>query len=187
MDPDEFRDRPPVMTQAEINQVVQDSFNTLNQMRQNPAAFSEAAHVDLSRVAPMPPLIWNAQLAQSATARAVDMAQKDYCDHTDLNGVGPNAYARQAGYPLPDDWSGTLAANHIESLTCGPSLNGRVIMLKLIYDDGMEHQEAGHRQHLLGMNIFSRTHIHAGIGFAYNPKSRWSGFYVIHTAHPRRR
>src|SRR6185369_16155823 len=45
------------------------------------------------------------RLTQVARARAMDMAKRNYFDHVNPDGNGPNYLVRQTGYQLPSFWS----------------------------------------------------------------------------------
>jgi hypothetical protein len=59
---------------------------------------------------------WHPLLHAAARAHACDMAGRDYFDHTDPEGIGPNRRARDAGYVLAWWYDASDDANEIESL-----------------------------------------------------------------------
>jgi len=72
----------------------------LNLARHDPAAYQRIAGltVDLSGVAPRPPLAVNEQLMRSAELHADEMAQYDYLDHrSPVTGLWPKQLVRQQG------------------------------------------------------------------------------------------
>src|ERR1700751_3811273 len=68
----------------------------LNDARANPAAYGTAIGVDLSGVAPAPPLAFNDELMQAAQSHAQDMNERAYFDHTTPEGLDPGARITQA-------------------------------------------------------------------------------------------
>ncbi len=156
----------------------------LNRVRANPASFSAEIGLDLSRVAPRPPLRWDKRLAASARLRAGDLAKRNYFAHVNPEGLGPNHFARQAGYPLPELWPGGRG-NNIEALHGGTDASGgpEEAIRSLIRDAGVD--PPGHRIQLLGMNDFFAAHRDAGIGLAFEPGSKYQHYMAVHTAQPR--
>ena len=158
----------------------------LNRLRQNPRRFSTDMGVDLERVQPRPPLVWDSRLAASAQAKAEDMARRDYVGHFSPEGVGPGELARRQGYFLPLSWPDASEYNYIESISAGGARRAQDHIRNLIFDRGAPHTSpaANHRKHLLGMNRFWAAHVHVGMGFAYNPAARFKGYFVVHTGVP---
>ena len=158
----------------------------LNRIRQNPAAFSAAMGVDLGAVEKREPLVWDARLAASAQAKAEDMARRNYVGHFSPEGVGPGELARRQGYFLPLNWPDAAEYNYIESISAGSARMAEEHIRNLIFDRGAPHTSprANHRKHLLGMNKFWATHVHVGMGFAYNPGTKFKGSFVVHTGVP---
>ncbi|MBN2653197.1 MAG: CAP domain-containing protein [Spirochaetales bacterium] len=159
------------------------AFSYLNKIRTNPAEFSEELQINLSDVKPQNPLVWNEKLARAAENKAIDMATRDYFDHFTPEGVGPNKFAEAEGYFFPLEWPDIDTVNYNESLSGGSSRSGIEHIKNLIFDRGVPHSspQANHRKHLLGMNNFWEKHTDVGIGFAYNPKSKYKGYLVVMT------
>ncbi len=157
------------------------AFDYLNRVRANPQAFSGEIGISLAGIQPLPPLKWDERLARSARLRAEDMARRNYFGHVNPDGIGPNYYARQEGYRLPDFWPSARNANNIESISAGPE-SGSEHVVNLLYDQGAGNASAGHRIHLLGLNSFFSSHAYIGVGMAKNPKSTYGCYLVIHTA-----
>lgn len=112
----------------------------------------------------------NAILAQVARARAQDMAERNYFNHTDPDGHQANFLVKQAGYPLPNYFPAN--GNNIESI----GLN---------YTAAAEVWEAwksspAHRTHVLGEDRFFADEVDYGMGYAENSTSK---YWVIITAH----
>ncbi len=80
------------------------AFALLNRIRQNPQAYRRELHLTTHKNVTKIPLRWNETLAKVAEARALDMARRNYFDHTDPDGYGPNYHIHHAGYSLNPDW-----------------------------------------------------------------------------------
>ena len=113
-------------------------------------------------------------LAQVARARARDMALRNYLDHTDPDGNGPNTHARNAGYPLPD-WYGTAQnSNNIESIGGGyPGAND-------VWQAWINSES--HRIHVLGTEAFYGEQRAYGVGYYYNEDSLLKHYWVFISA-----
>lgn len=154
----------------------------LNAVRANPAAYSQEIGLDLSGVTPRPPLVWNARLGRSARVRAEDLGKRNYFAHVNPDGIGPNQIAADLGYKFPAFWP-KGKANNIEAIHGGTNTVDPVEAIRsLILDKGVN--PPGHRIQLLGMNPFFARHRDAGIGIAFNEKSRYKHYVVVHTAEP---
>jgi len=109
-----------------------------------------------------PILIRNTILMQAAQAKAEDILARNYFNHTDPSGVGPNRLAESYGYQLPAFYGQSLNANNIESLYAesgyGPSSADRA------FESWLE--SPGHRSHLLAENSFYADQTHVGVGVA---------------------
>lgn len=158
----------------------------LNQVRQDPAAFSAEMRIDLAAVEIRSQLIWDSRLSASAQQKAEDMARRNYVGHFSPEGVGPGELARRHGYYLPLSWPDTSEYNYIESISAGSARTAREHIRSLIFDRGAAHSspQANHRKHLLGMSKFWAGHVHVGMGFAYNPAAKHKGYFVVHTGVP---
>lgn len=151
----------------------------LNAVRANPGAYSSDAGADLSDIEPRPALIWNEQLAAAAKRKAQDMANRDYFDHVDPDGLGMNHHINKAGYTLIDSFLKEPSSNFFESLSAGTD-TPRSAIINLI-SDGNEpiHANAGHRLHLLGMKDFWKNCQDIGIGWVTSPSSRYRTYCVV--------
>jgi hypothetical protein len=107
-------------------------------------------------------LIRNTILMQAAQAKAEDILARNYFNHTDPSGIGPNRLAESYGYQLPSFYSQSQSANNIESLYAesgyGPSNADRA------FESWLE--STGHRSHLLAENSFYADQTHVGVGVA---------------------
>ena len=166
----------------EPNDVEQLIIYELNRARNNPARFAQenGLSVDLSGVAPQPPLAVNNALVGSASFHAEEMAAFDYFAHQSaVTGDFPNKVARDHGYVLPDFYLD--GANNIESIAGGTFLVNAVDPLSLlIEDEGLD--PPGHRIQLLAMASFFQTHREIGAGFGFNAAATLRNYYAIQTA-----
>ncbi len=144
------------------NEEAQKAFGYLNQVRQNPNAYSKEIGVNLRKVKPLAPLIWNDTLAKVAQAKAIDMAENNYFSHTNKKGQGINILIYEAGYAIPESFYKKKGNNFFESLAMGQE-NGIDVIKALIKDKGVN--PPAHRQHLLGLTDFWAACYDIGIGF----------------------
>jgi uncharacterized protein YkwD len=123
-----------------------------------------------------PFLVLDPLLEQVARAKAADLANRDYFDHTNPDGHGPNWLVEQAGYPLPAHYDHSPDGNNIESLAAGYASA----------DDTWQSwmDSGGHRQHLLATHPFYAEQTHVGIGYVNRPGSRYTHYWVVLTAPP---
>jgi len=113
-------------------------------------------------------------LAQVARERALDMVKRNYFDHTNPDGYGPNYLVRQAGYVLPSYYDTAPDANNIESLAAGyPTASAA-------WDNWTNSVD--HRRHLLGETAFFAEQIEYGIGYACG--GQYGHYWVVITAKP---
>jgi hypothetical protein len=153
----------------------------LNRARSNPAQYQAEANlsVDISGVAPQPPLAVNQSLVGSATFHAEEMAVHNYFNHqSDVTGDWPNKMARDNGYVLPGFYPND--SNQIEAIAAGTNLDGAAALKLLIEDIGVD--PPGHRIHLLAMDPFFHDHREIGAGVAFNNGSHYKNYFAIHTA-----
>lgn len=127
-------------------------------------------HPDQGRDEPL----CNPILAQVARARARDMALRDYFSHTNLEGEGPNLLVRKAGYPLPDWYADARNANNIESIGAGRSTPSAAWQAWL--------ESPAHSVHVLGTRDFYAQQEAYGIGYYFNPDSRFQHYWVFISA-----
>lgn len=80
------------------------AYQYLNEFRMNPKKYGREIRVNNLRNVKQTRLVWNDQLAKVAEERAKDMARRNYFDHTDPSGYGPNYHINKAGYYLNPDW-----------------------------------------------------------------------------------
>lgn len=120
-------------------------------------------------------LIWNDTLAQVATAKAMDMAKRNYFAHVDPDGFGMNYYINKAGYKLNADWLSKKSMNYFESLVAG-DYNGVDAIKTLIID--AQTPGLGHRIHLLGLNEWNSSLRDIGIGYVRSESGSTYKTYV---------
>jgi hypothetical protein len=113
-------------------------------------------------------------LAKVARERAIDMGTRNYFNHVNPDGYGPNYLVQEAGYILPSYYNQSLTGNNIESI-CGGSSTASGAWNNMMGSDG-------HRTHLLGLIPFFSVQTDYGIGYAYIPNSTYGHYWVIITA-----
>ncbi len=142
------------------------AFELLNNIRQKPRAYQRELGLNPRTVIAQMPLTWNATLAKVAEARALDMAKRDYFDHTDPDGLGPNHHIHQAGYSLNVDWLKRKTANNFESIAANyPSATDGIKAMII----GKSSPGLRHRKHLLGMDEWNASLQDIGIGYVRVP------------------
>lgn len=142
------------------------AFTLLNEIRQHPQNYRRELGFGANARIAGHPLKWNETLAKVAEARALDMAKRNYFDHTDPDGFGPNYHINRAGYALNPDWLKRKTANNFESIGANhPSaIDGIKAMII-----GRNSPGFGHRKHLLGMDEWNGSLQDIGIGFVRVP------------------
>lgn len=165
-----------VYSQDLLREEAQKAFQYLNEVRQNPSAFSQEIGVKLGYVESRPKLEWSNELAKAAERKAMDMAQRNYFDHVDPEGYGMNYWIVLAGYTLPDDWVSKKSSNTFESIQAGLS-TGKEAVKSLLLDKGTN--PPGHRNHLLGIEPFWSNCTDIGIGLARNPDSEYEYYMCV--------
>jgi len=169
-------------TQASIhsqNDLVKEAFLYLNKVRANPSSYSNEVGVSLLGIKSRHALKWNDTLAKVAQAKAEDLAKNEYFDHVDLKGYGMNYYVAKAGYKLPKEWLDDPSANYVESLAAGSSDPKAAIIQLLNDNDEKDHNKAGHRVHLLGIDEFFGKGVDIGIGWVNIPNSEYTTYLVV--------
>lgn len=137
----------------------------------------EQALADLMRSDPgqqRPSLTCNPILVQVARERAEDLGRRNYFDHVNPDGYGPNYLVQAAGYTLPDWYYQEPEANNIESLAGGFS------SAQLAWDALLDSES--HRIHVLGEDPFFQEQIEFGIGYTFVENSQYQYYWVILTA-----
>lgn len=138
------------------------AYELLNHIRQHPERYRQALGLNPREALTKRPLRWNDTLARVAEARARDMAMRDYFDHVDPEGYGPNYHINQAGYTLNPDWLKEKKANNFESIAANyASASDGIRGLILGKGQAVKY----HRRHLLGMDKWNHSLTDIGIGY----------------------
>ncbi|HLN27113.1 MAG TPA: DUF4214 domain-containing protein [Gemmataceae bacterium] len=144
----------------------------LNAARADPAAYGASIGVDLSAVAPSPPLAFNTELVQAARLHSQDMNDQGYFSHNTPNGVDPGQRISSAGF----SWTGWG-----ESIAGGIAFPGPNAALEgLITDAGVA--DLGHRRQLLDMDPIYQNQNQVGIGIVQAGTGPLVDYYTIDTA-----
>lgn len=115
-------------------------------------------------------------LQRVARERGEDMARRNYFNHTNPDGDGPNVLVTRAGYRLPGWYPTDQDANSIESISGGrPTAEDVWNALRV---------SPGHRSHVLGMEDFFAKQTNVGIGYTLVEHSHHWHYWVILSAHP---
>lgn len=150
--------------------IAKDAFSRINDIRENPDAYSNELGVDLSGVEPRENLNWNNTLKKVAQDKALDMARNNYFSHTTKDGYGINYLINKAGYKLADYLLTEDSQNNFESLFMysGTSEIDNTVGIRavnaLIIDANTP--SLGHRKHLLGIGDFWSDCYDCGIGIS---------------------
>lgn len=121
-------------------------------------------------------LNYNPILARIARERAYDLGQRNYFDHVNPEGMGPNYLVTLAGYHLPAHYEKGKWGNNIESIAAGSATA-----------EGAWYQwmnSTAHRTHLLGLDRFYAEQTEYGIGHAFVWNSEYKHYWVVITAPP---
>lgn len=161
------------------NEAVKEAYLYLNKVRANPSSYSKEVGISLSGIKARHALKWNDTLAKVAQAKAEDLSKNKYFDHVDPKGYGMNYYVAKAGYKLPEEWLDDPSANYVESLAGGSATPKAAIIQLLNDNDEKDHNKAGHRIHLLGIDEFFSKGVDIGIGWVNNPYSEYQTYLVV--------
>jgi uncharacterized protein YkwD len=140
----------------------QKAFAFLNEIRNNPDAYSKELQYAKGLKVSKLKLVWNDTLAKVAEAKAYDLAKKNYFAHVNKDGQGINYLIAKSGYALNSDWTKKKSDNFFESLSAN-NPTGVEAIKALIIDKG--NPQFGHRKHLLGLDEWNATLKDIGIGF----------------------
>jgi uncharacterized protein YkwD len=144
----------------------------LNEARANPAAYGDSIGLDLTGVAPSPPLAFDASLIEAARLHSIDMDINDYFAHDTPQGVDPGARMTAAGF-VWSSWG--------ESIAGGTAYPGPAAALAgLITDQGVP--DLGHRIQLLAMTPAFLAQNQVGIGIVQAGSGPLTNYYTIDTA-----
>jgi hypothetical protein len=143
----------------------------LNDARANPAAYGQSIGVDLSGVAPRPPLAFNTQLIDASLGHSQYMNATGQFNHEGIGDGTPGSRVNAAGFSF---------INLDESIAAGYSTPDSALAA-LIIDAGVP--DLGHRNQLLGIDAAAATEQQVGIGIVLNGGGPYQGdFYTIDSA-----
>lgn len=145
-----------------------EAFHYLNAFRANPKKAMKELGLgfDQTKVSKQQ-LNWDETLAKVAEFRAMDMARRNYFEHTTPEGIGPNYYINKGGYTLNPDWLAKLSANNFESIAANHPTAVDGVKAFII---GTGSPGFMHRKHVLGMDDWNGSLLDIGIGFAKVPE-----------------
>ena len=160
----------PVMAQRNIKidrKEAKRAFEYLNDFRINPKRYSKELRISSIRNVKQTKLVWNDDLAKAAEKRAYDMARRNYFDHVDPDGYGPNYYIQESGYSLNSDWLKKRQANNFESIAANHETAIDGIKAFII---GKGSPGFMHRKHVLGLDSWNGSLQDIGIAFVRVPQ-----------------
>jgi uncharacterized protein YkwD len=145
----------------------------LNDVRADPAAYGRSIGLDLSNVAPAPPLAFQPLLVEAAQQHSQDMNARGYVSHTTPEGQDlVDRLTWGVGFP----WTA-----YGESIAAGLALsNPEDALRSLIQDDGVT--DLGHRRHLLALDALFQNQNQVGIGIVQGGSGAHRNYYTIDTA-----
>jgi len=138
------------------------AFNYLNDFRMNPKKYGKEIRVNNLKNVKQTKLVWNDTLAKVAEQRAKDMAKRNYFDHTDPDGYGPNYHINATGYTLNPEWLKKRNANNFESIGANHQTAVDCIKSFII---GKGSPGYMHRKHVLGLDEWNGSLKDIGIAF----------------------
>src|SRR5262249_49480568 len=142
----------------------------LNDARANPAAYGAAIGLDLSYVAPTPPLAMDPLMVQAARQHSQDMSDRNYFSHYSPEGLNAGNRLTNVGFPWTY-WGESLAAGYPTPETA---------LAGLIIDAGVS--DLGHRRHLLAIDDFYKSLTQVGVGIVQGGSGTYGNYYTIDTA-----
>ncbi len=151
------------------------AYHYLNDFRMNPKKHGRAIRVNNLRGVTQTRLVWNPTLAKVAEERAKDMARRNYFDHTDPDGYGPNYHISKAGYTLNPDWLKKRSTNNFESIGAGHPTAVDGIKSFII---GKGSPGFMHRKHMLGLDDWNASLQDVGIGFVRVKRGKGYATYL---------
>ncbi len=150
-----------------VKSEAQDAFRLLIDIRMNPERYIRELQISsVTKKVKRTKLRWNNNLARVAEKRALDMAKRNYFDHTDPDGIGPNYHIHHGGYKLNTDWLKRLDANNFESIAANHLTAFEGIKAFII---GKGSPGFMHRKHMLGLDEWNASLMDVGIGFVRSP------------------
>jgi uncharacterized protein YkwD len=144
----------------------------LNAARANPAAYGASIGLDLSYVAPAPPLAFNTDMIAAARLHSQDMNNNAYFSHISPSGSDPGQRLTAAGVAWTT-WGESIAAG-------GGYAQPSQALAGLIVDAGVA--DLGHRNQLLDIGSTYAPQNQVGIGIVQNGGGPYQNYYTIDTA-----
>jgi uncharacterized protein YkwD len=154
--------------------VEQLALEELNDARANPAAYGNSIGLDLSSVAPAPPLAFDTRLIMTARQHSQDMNDFAYFSHISHDGLNPAQRVTAAGFVYSS--MGESIAGGSLYLQPSDALAG------LIVDTGTP--DLGHRVQLLALDAIHLSQNEVGIGIVQNGSGPLVNYYTIDSAAP---
>jgi uncharacterized protein YkwD len=148
----------------------QEFLERLNDARANPWAYGVSIGVDLSTVAPSPPLAYNVLLEQSARDHSQDMDNRNYFGHNTPEGIDPPTRIRATGF-VWTSWGESIAGGYPTPETA---------LAGLIADRGVPTLD--HRRQLLAIDPLYRPQNQVGVGIVQGGPGYYGTYYTIDTA-----
>lgn len=152
------------------------AYEFLNTVRAKPHEFKKELGLGALNKVNTSPLSWNSTLAKVAEQRALDMAKRNYFNHVNPDGIGPNILIYRAGYSLNLEWLNDRTANYFESIGANhdTAIEGMKSLIK-----GKRENNYAHRRHLLGMDEWNGSLYDIGIGFVHAGKNSHYKTYLV--------
>jgi hypothetical protein len=144
----------------------------INDIRANPAAFGAVIGVDLSKVAPAPPLAFDPVLIQAARLHALDMNNQGYVSRISPQGLDPGARLTQLGFA----WTSWL-----ENSATGATLSDTASAVRSLVTNAND-STLNAREQLLALDAFARGQTLVGIGIVQNVGGPQTNYYTVDTA-----
>jgi len=113
-------------------------------------------------------------LCKVARDRGADMARRNYFDHVNPGGQGPNFLVRRAGFVLPSFYDNSRSGNNIESIAMHTGDPKAAFALWM--------GSGPHRTHLLGNEAFYQEQTSVGVGVLRSPNPPHYRYYVFLSA-----
>jgi uncharacterized protein YkwD len=154
--------------------VEQLALEELNDARANPAAYGNSIGLDLSSVAPSPPLAFDTRLIMAARQHSQDMNDFAYFGHISHDGLNPAQRVTAAGF-VYSSWGESIAGG-------SPYLQPSDALARLIVDT--DTPDLGHRVQLLALDAIHLSQNEIGIGIVQNGSGPLVNYYTIDTAAP---
>jgi hypothetical protein len=166
----------------------------LNDARANPAAYGASIGLNLSGVAPAPPLSFNTTLVLVARTHSQDMNDRGYFDHNTPEGIGPIQRIAMAGLRFRSAEE-SISAGGAGTMTIFDKSGPHQVAALFPYtpDDSLRDlildtvsPTLGHRTHLLALDATARDQRLVGIGFV-SGNGPYGNYYTIDTTAPLRK